>query len=210
MRSHSPAPLTLVVGRNRELADAELAEALAGGKDWARTETWFRFAPMVIMTAERAFGSRADAEDLAQDVFGRVFRSAKSLRDPASLRSFIYSIAIRTLKSQLRYRRLRGWLSFGGSEASLDLRHVTQDVETRDLLRSVHVLLERLSVRDKLVFIMRRVEGMTVDEIAASMEISPSTVKRSLSHAAQRLCHWIEADPELASVLDDKLGVSPG
>src|SRR6187399_3637425 len=134
MRRQSSAPLTLVVARvRRDVADAELAEGLAAGEEWAKTETWLRFAPMVLMTAERASGSKADAEDLAQEVFSRVFRNVKSLRDPASLRSFVYSIAIRALKSQLRHQRLRAWLSFRGPETLVDLRHVTQDMEARDL-----------------------------------------------------------------------------
>ncbi len=51
-------------------------------------------------------------------------------------------------------------------------RHTTQDVEVRDLLRKVHHLLERLAPRDRLVFVLRRVEAMTVEEIAATMDIS--------------------------------------
>jgi len=201
------APLALVVGPSRrDVPDAELALGLAAGEDWAVTETWHRFAPMVLVTAERVLGSKNDAEDLAQDVFGRVFRKASTLREPASLRSFVYSVAIRALKSQLRYRRLRDWLSFRGPETLVDLRHVTQDVESRDLLRNVHLLLERLSPRDKLVFILRRVESMTVEEIAAAMDISESTVKRSLSHASKRLYRWIDAEPALAELLDGKLG----
>lgn len=207
MPSPARAPLALVVGRHRgDLKDAEVAAGLVAGEDWALAETWARFAPMVLTTAGRALGSSADAEDLAQDVFDRVFRKVKTLRDPASLRSFVYSVALRTLKSQLRYRRLRGWLSFQAPDTLLDLRHVTEDVESRELLRRVYELLDRLSVRDRLVFVLRRVEAMTVEEIAAAMEISESTVKRSLAHGTERLSRWIANDPALAEALDGKLG----
>jgi RNA polymerase sigma-70 factor (ECF subfamily) len=154
------------------VSDAELAKALGGGEDWAVTETWHRFAPMVLRTAERALGSGAGAGDLAQEVFYRVFRLAKDLREPERLRSFIYSVAIRTLKTQLRHRRLRAWLSFHGPETLVDLRHVTLDVEARDLLAKFYSLLDRLSARDRLVFLLRRVESMTVEEIAAHMDLS--------------------------------------
>jgi RNA polymerase sigma-70 factor (ECF subfamily) len=174
------------------------------------TEAWFRFAPIVIGMAERVLRSKPDAEDLAQEVFAKLVDQAKTLRTPASLRSFVYSMAVRKLRSQLRYRRVRAWLSFGGSEALHDTRHTTQDVESRDLLRKVHHLLERLAPRDRLVFVLRRVESMTVEEIAATMDISESTAKRSLAHASQRLSRWIEADPALAQALDGKLGEPPG
>ena len=61
-----------------------------------------------------------------------MFRKAKTLRDPDSLRSFIYSFAVRVLKAELRRRKIRGWLPFM-PEAPLDFGFLTVDVEARDL-----------------------------------------------------------------------------
>jgi RNA polymerase sigma-70 factor (ECF subfamily) len=203
MTSHSRTPLALVTGRNRrDVSDAEVAAGLALDEDWAITEAWHRFAPLVLMTAERALGSKSDAEDVTQDVFSGVFRNVKTLRDPASLRSFVYSVAVRTLRSHLRYRRIRHWLSFREPEALLDVRHSVQDVEGREFVRNLYRLLDRLSPRDRLVFILRRVEAMTVEEIASTMDISVSTVKRSFTHASTRISRWIAADPVLSDRLD--------
>jgi len=202
MPSPSRSSLVLVVSQShRELSDAEVAAGLAAGEDWAVTEVWRRFAPLVSMTAERALGSKSDAEDVTQDAFSRVFRKLDTLRDPSNLRSFIYSIAIRTLKSHLRYRGLRQWLSFREPETLVDLSYSTQDVESRELVRSFYSLLDRLSPRDRLVFILRRVESKTIEEIATTMDLSTSTVKRSFAHASKRLSHWIAGDPALAALL---------
>ena len=75
-------------------------------------------------------------------------------------------------------------------------------MESRDLVRKFHSLLERLPTRERLVFVLRRMESMTVEEIAAAMTTSESTVKRSMTRASNRLSRWIEADPELATVFD--------
>jgi RNA polymerase sigma-70 factor (ECF subfamily) len=186
------------------MSDAELAKSLATGEAWAIAEAWRRFAPMVLTTAERALGSHAEAEDVAQEVFERVFRLAKTLKQPESLRSFVYSVAVRALKSQLRHRRVRAWLSFQGPETLVDLRHATLDVEARELLQRFYALLDRLSSRDRLVFVLRRVESMTVEEIALAMELSTSTVKRSFLRATARLSSWVEADPALRSLVTDR------
>jgi len=200
------APLTLVKSPGRrELADADIAAGLAAGEEWAMAEAWYRFAPIVITLAQRVLGSKPDAEDLAQEVFAKLVGQIATLREPASLRSFIYSMAIRTLRSQLRHRRVRSWLTFGNTEALVDLHHTSQDVESRDLLRKVHTLLDRLTPRDRLVFVLRRVEAMTVEEIAKTMDISESTAKRSLAHASERLSRWIEADRALSQDLDGQL-----
>lgn len=195
--------LSLVVGASRrDVSDLELAHGLAAGEAWAMGVTWHRFAPMVFTLAERALGSRADAEDLAQEVFLSVFRKAKTLREPEKLRSFVYSFAVFGLKSELRRRKLRSWLSILTPEALRELGHRGVDMESRDLLRRFYALLDRLSARDRLVFSLKELESMTIDEIAEVMDLSVSTVKRSLAHAVSRLSRWIMADPGLADVFD--------
>jgi RNA polymerase sigma-70 factor (ECF subfamily) len=198
-------PLSLVGGTERqETSDGDLARGLAAGDAWAVAETWRRYAPMVLTMAERSLGSRSEADDIGQEVFYHVFRKAKTLRNPDSLRSFVYSFAVRELKSELRRKRLRAWLSFHEPETLVELDSRTLDVESRDLLRKCHALLDRLAPRDRLVFVLRRMESMTVEEIATTMEISESTVKRSMAHAASRLSHWMVADPGLAGLLDEE------
>ncbi len=202
-------PLALVVPQSHgEVDDAELARGLIGGEDWAVAVAWHRFAPIVLVMAERALGSRSDADDLTQEVFVRLLKRVTTLREAGSLRSFVYSIAVRTLKSELRYRRVRAWLSFRAPETLEDPRHSTPDVEARALLRKFYDLLDRLSPRDRLVFVLRRVESMTVEEIARTMRLSPSTVKRSLAHASTRMSGWIEGDPGMGELWNGRFGAA--
>ena len=119
---------------------------------------------------------------------------------PARLRSFVYSFAVRVLKSELRRRKVRGWFPFLAAEPPMDILSPASDFESRDLLSKLYALLNRLTPRDRLVFVLRRMESMTVDEIASTMDISLSTVKRSMAHASSRLSRWVEADPGLAGL----------
>jgi RNA polymerase sigma-70 factor (ECF subfamily) len=185
-----------VVGAHpHNVGDGDLARALAAGEAWAIAETWHRFAPMVLRMAERSLGSRAEAEDLGQDVFYHVFRKARTLRAPDRLRSFVYSFAVRTLKAELRRRKIRGWFPFLRADVAPDDVGVRAlDVESRDQLRQLYALLDRLSPRDRLVFVLRSMESKTVEEIAAALEISVSTVKRSMAHASRRLSTWVDAE----------------
>ncbi len=63
------------------------------------------------------------------------------------------------------------------------------------MLRRLYGLLERLLPRDRLVFVLNRMESMSVEEIAAALDISESTVKRSLAHALGRMRHWMRDEP---------------
>ena len=202
-RSHMT--LSLVPDRERQgISDGELARGLMAGNAWATAETWRRFAPMVLMMAARALGSESEADDLAQEVFQRVFRKAKTLREPDTLRSFVFSFAIRVLKTELRRKQTRSWLSFQQPETFVDLASGTLDIESRDLLRRFYALLDRLAPRDRLVFALRQMERMTVEEIANSMDLSVSTVKRALAHATDKLSRWLESDLGWVDFLDGK------
>jgi RNA polymerase sigma-70 factor (ECF subfamily) len=195
-------PVQLVVNRDPgATSDAELARALRQGAGWAITETWHRFAPAVVMLAKRALGSESEAEDIAQEAFQRVFAKAKTLREPERLRSFVFSFAIRVLKTELRSKRARAWLSFQRPEKLADVSEDHVDMVSRDLLRRFYALLDRLSPRHRLVFVFRYIESMTVEEVAAHMELSPSTVKRALDRATRKLSLWIELDNGLAEFL---------
>jgi len=202
----SHAPLALIVGGHpRNASDADLGIALIARHDWALAETWRRFAPMVLRTADRVLGSRNEADDVAQEVFYQVFRRARTLRDPSSLRSFIYSFVVRVLKTELRSRKRRRLLFLTPSSAAEEMLDVAAaDVESRELLLRFNVLLDRLSARDRLVFVLRRTESMTIQEIAATMDLSISTVKRAMAHASDRLERWVSADPGLAAFAESQ------
>ena len=195
----SHVPLSLVVGKDRRVAsDGDVARALGAGETWAAAETWRRFAPMVLTLAKRTLGSSSEAEDIGQDVFCRVYRKARTLREPDSFRNFVYTCALRVLQTELHRKKMRSWLSFEQPEVLDCHSSGTLDMESRDLLRKFYRLLDRLAPRDRVVFVLRRVESMSIEEIAATMEASESTVKRSLARASSRLSRWMNDPPRLA------------
>ena len=206
MLTHRANPhLSLVVGSGcREVSDAELARALIEGSAWAIDETWNRFAPGIHLMATRALGVESEADDVVQEVFYRVFKKASTLREPDKLRSFIRSFAIYLIKSELRRRKARSWLSFREPEALVDMASSTLDIESRDLLRRFYRLMDRLRPRDRLIYALRNFEHMTVEEIAESTELSVSTVKRSLVHVTNKLSLWSETDAGIAELLQAK------
>ena len=194
----SHVSLSLVVGQDRRAAsDGDVARALSAGEAWAAVETWRRFAPMVLTLARRTLGSQSEAEDIGQDVFCRVYRKVRTLREPDSFRNFVYTCALRVLQTELHRKKMRSWLSFEQPEVLDGHSCEALDMESRDLLRKFYGLLDRLSARDRIVFILRRVESMSIEEIAATTKTSESTVKRSLARASQRMSRWMADEPRL-------------
>jgi RNA polymerase sigma factor (sigma-70 family) len=197
--------LSVVGAACREASDTDLALALKSGNAWAIEETWNRFAPMVHVMAVRTLGVRAEAEDICQEVFHRVFRRAKTLREPSKLRYFISAFAVHVLRHELVRRKAHSWLSFHEPQDLAEMSASTLvDVESRDLLRRFYGLLDRLKPRDRLVYALRNFEHMTVDEIVTITNLSMSTVKRSLAHTTKKLSVWSESDLGIAAMLGGK------
>jgi len=191
----SSATLTLVPGFNRqEASDETVGRGLQAGEAWALSEAWRRFAPMVVSLGARMLGADAEGDDLAQEVFCRLFQKAKTLRDPSTLRSFVFSFAVRVLKTELRRRRARRWLTFSRPSELPEVVSEPTDMESQDLLRRFYAILDRLDARDRLIFGLRHLERLTVEEIAAAMTLSASTVKRSLARTTGKVSLWVSRD----------------
>jgi len=156
-----------------------------------------RFAPRVFGIVQRALGLGADAEDLTQDIFLRVFARANTLRDPDALSSFVLSVAIRVIKWQLRQRRVRHILKLTDDGHVPEPSMAALDGEAREALRMFYGLLEQVPTDERTVFSLRRIEGMDLQEIADVLGVSLATVKRRLSRAHGRLISKIQSDSAL-------------
>ena len=180
-----------------EADEAALARALIAGKAHAAELAWDRYAPLVHGIVSRALGPDAEVEDVTQEIFYRLFARIGSLRKPEALRSFVVSFAVRIVKWELRRRRARRWLTLSETGDVPDDQLLFMNVDNRYALRRLYSLLNLLSTRERLVLVLRHVEGMTLEEIAEAMEISLATVKRTLRHASTRLSELVDADVKL-------------
>ena len=174
--------------------DLELARALIDGTANAAEAAWERYAPLVHRIVSRAIGPDAEVEDVTQEIFYRLFSRIGTLRKPEALRSFVISFAIRIVKWELRRRRARRWLTLSETGDVPDEQLMVMDAESRYALRRLYNLLDRLSTRERLVLVLRHVEGMTLEEIAEAMELSLATVKRGLRRASLRVSQMVDSD----------------
>jgi RNA polymerase sigma-70 factor (ECF subfamily) len=177
--------------------DETLVRETLEGKRWAQREVWYRFAPMVLGLLRRSLSSRHDHDDLAQEVFLRVFRRLHTLEKTAALRSFIYSVAVRVVSEEIRHfyvlKRARDQLELMAHDAG----NSGADFEARERLFRVQRVLDGLKDKHRAVFVLRHVEGMELLEIAAGLEISLATVKRYLVKATGAIDKAFSKDAEL-------------
>lgn len=182
-----------------DLDDAELVRAFSSGEEWAARAIWNRHAKMVYRLLERTVGPSGDAADLTQDVFLSTFARLPELRDSGALRSFIYSVALRTLKWELRRRRVRRILHLSPNGQLPEVPVRAADSEARQLLMRFYDLLDQLGANERTAFVLRHMEGFKLEEVSEYMGVSLATAKRWLRRGSQKVSALVEADRELAS-----------
>lgn len=180
-----------------DASDAALARALMAGEPLAPRIAWGRYSPMVRRILRRSLGPERDVEDAVQDVFLCVFDKVPTLRNPAALRAFIISVAVRTLRYEIRRRRVRSWLRLSGDTETPDLRVVHPDTDSREALVRFYRILDRINVRDRTAFALHYIEGMEVPDVANSLGVSVPTTRRCLARAKERLVLFAGRDPLL-------------
>jgi RNA polymerase sigma-70 factor (ECF subfamily) len=170
-------------------SNAALVEAALEGQAWAHEALFRRHARMVAGLSYRLVaGSGVDVDDLVQDSFVTAFSRLDSLRDPEAFSSWLGSIVVRTASKRLRRQRLRMRFGLVRSEAvdlDVSISHAAPP-DAAVLLKETYGILDQLPPDERIAFLLRRVEGLTVGEIADRMDVSLSTTKRRLSAAEGR------------------------
>ena len=181
--------------------DEALARAAAQGHPGAAPVLWARFAPLVRRLLKRTLGPGDEVDDHVQETFLRFFRSAKELRKPSLLASFIVGITMRVARGELRRRRIRRWLQLSPTGELPDLAGRPADLGGRDAVARLYGILDRVDDRSRMLFVLRHIEGLELTEVAEALECSLATAKRHLARATARILAAAERDPALATYL---------
>ncbi len=180
-------------GGTRATPDSDLVARAAAGDGTAFHELVERHRGMVYRVAWQFAGNHHDAEDIAQDVFIKVYRSLDRFRYDAQLTSWLYRIVMNACIDHKRRQSPAGWAPFT-EEAELQMANTPTDSpgpeeqayggQLGDVLEAE---IARLPPGQRLVFTMRHHEGLKLSEIATALGLAEGTVKRQLHAAVHRL-----------------------
>lgn len=182
--------------------DCELVRALRAHEAWAFTATWNRYAALVYRVIDRALGPVAERQDLTQNVFLALFLGLRRLREPSALRGFIYSSAVRHVRAHIRNKRLhQRAVFFFDPHALPEVAVRCADHENREILDRLYRILDALPAEEHGAFVLRHIEGLTLEEIAQATATSLATAKRRLQRASERIHRLASADLDLCRYL---------
>ena len=174
----------------REDDAAAIDRALAGDSD-AFAEIVSRYHRAVFSIAYRMTGSRAEAEDLCQDVFLRAYRSLDRFDRSLPFAPWLRRIASNAALNHLRHRAVaRGAVSDAeGAEQDVPDRAAGPEerASSGETAERLGRALALLPPNQRLAFTLKYVEGLTAEEIAEAMEAPRNTVKTWLLRAREAL-----------------------
>jgi RNA polymerase sigma-70 factor (ECF subfamily) len=179
------------------LGDAELVEAIARGDVEAMGVVWDRYSSLVRGILRGSFGPDGVVEDLLQEVFMVLLRCASDLRDPNALRAFLVSVAVRLTTVEFRRRKVRRWVLLSPSGDLPESSVSPTDFAGVETLRALYRILESMSARRRMAFVLRHVQGLEVSEVALAMRVSESTAKRDIAHACDTIRKRAKAEPSV-------------
>lgn len=164
------------------------------GDEQAFEELIERHQSAVIGTVAKMLGNASDAEDIAQQVFIRLWKSAPRYQATAKFTTFLFTIARNLVFNESRRRSRKKEYSM--DERQDDFHLQTQDDVTaspddvmlqNELRAAVDKAIADLPEKQRLAVILRRYEGMPYDEIGRVLELSVSAVKSQLFRARNTL-----------------------
>lgn len=169
---------------------AELVELIAGitrGEREAIGRFFDRYQREVNRLVWTMLGADADHDDLVNEAFEAMLKKIATLRIPGAMYGWVRQITVNTVRMELRRRR---WRFFVSSDDDGALEHPdlsVPDEQARERLRQLYAALARLKPDDRMMVVLRHLEGLELTELAETLGCSVSTLKRHLARAEERL-----------------------
>ncbi len=138
--------------------------------------------------------SDVESEEVVQEVFTIVWEKRRRLKEGLSFKSYLFTIAYNIIKKHFRKRSyLIEYFNTAIIEDDLDI-DTLQEIDYVSLQGYITDLIEKLPARRKEIFIKSRIDGLSINEIADSMNISHKTVENQISTALKYIRNCLKKE----------------
>lgn len=177
------------------LVDSELIESAKRGNDAAFNEIVHAYRKRILGTISRLIGRFEDVEDVGQQVFLRLYLSLDQLRTPEVFEPWLYRLTVNAAYDYLRRQRRRGETRMAdlseqqmlAADASAGGKQRAQEEEQARLREFVQSLLACVSEEDRVLLLLKEVEGLSLKELEGIYHVSENALKVRLFRARQRV-----------------------
>ena len=182
-------------------SNASLLDGLMHGRSDAARAFCHRYGPRINRWVWRLLGADDDHDEVVQQVYVGLLSSLSKLKDVNALDAFVDSVTIRTVRKEIRRRKLRRLFVSRTAETDADSLSVARPLREMHV-RAFYRMLDRLSTDDRTVFVLKHFEGLTMEEIAQRSGYSLRTANRRLYRATARLKEMMMKETVLIQLLE--------
>ena len=162
--------------------DRHLVNLLQKGNVAAFDSLFEVYSPKLYGFALKYFKNEADAEELVQEVFVKVWENHQSLKSELSFKSYLFTIALNHIRKYFNKKvtSLR-YLESLQNDPEFSDQVTSDDYETT--LRQIYRIIEQMPERRREIFLKSKLEGKSSKQVAVELNISPGTVDNQVSEA---------------------------
>ncbi|WP_417015398.1 RNA polymerase sigma-70 factor [Alistipes sp.] len=170
--------------------DETLLQNLIQGDSRAFDALYTRYVPRVEAFACCMLKDRSEAEDLAHDLFLKLWESRESLQQVRSVRNYLFRMTKNAVFDRFEHKAVDA--RYRQSAAPKDLREIVsndlvEQIDRQELLLLIDMAIEKMPPQRRNVFRMSRFEGVSYQEIALRLGISQKTVEYHIHEALAEL-----------------------
>lgn len=147
--------------------------------------------PFAYSVAFRMLCNEDQAKDVVQETMVTIWQKLKKIKSAEVYKTWIYRIVVNKCYDQMRRRKRNPEFVADDHTWELISNRISEGpstvLENRETAKIITILTERLSSRQKIVFVLSDLEGMSNDEISEITGISKSAVKANLYHARKSI-----------------------
>src|SRR5947207_269889 len=174
-----------------------VARCQRGEKD-ALAQFYRSYRGDVARNLYRVLGpNRDEVEDVVQEVFIEVFRSIARFRGDAKISTWLYRVCVNVALQRLRKRRRLNEVSPEGGPETTDEHTPQRALEAQERLRAVYRILDELSPKKRVVFVLHEIEGREPKEIATIVGAPVLTVRTRLHYARKEVYARASREPAI-------------
>lgn len=177
------------------LVDFELVKRAQGGEDAAYNQLIQAYRKRILGTIGRLIGKPEDVEDVAQEVFVRLYFSLDQLREPEMFEPWLHRLTVNSAYDYLRKQRRRNESRMSDlseqqvvmADAVASSNRNIEDNRKAQVRELVGSLLSEVSEEDRLLLTLKEVEGLSLKELGKVYKVNENALKVRLFRARQRV-----------------------
>jgi RNA polymerase sigma-70 factor (ECF subfamily) len=177
------------------LVDFDLIHRAREGDGAAFNQIVLAYRKRIFGVIGRLIGRPEDVEDVAQEVFLRLYDSLDQLRDPGMFEPWLYRLTVNAAYDYLRKQRRRSdarmadlsEMAVAMADASAGVKAEADEKYREQVRETVQALLAPVSQEDRILLLLKEVEGLSLKELEQIYHVTENALKVRLFRARQRV-----------------------